>query len=145
MPADYQFRLGEAATLREGGDATIIACGIMVSAAMKAAETMAQSGIQCRVLNMATLRPVDEEAIVRAARETGAIVTAEEHLRHGGLGSIVSSVVVQHCPVPMGLVAVPDGYAESGQPDQLLARYHLTSADVEEAVRDVVRRKSASR
>ena len=143
MPDGYQFRLGKAATLREGADATIIACGIMTSAALKAADSLAGSGIHCRVLNMATLRPADEEAIVRAARETGAIVTAEEHLRHGGLGSTVSSVVVQHHPVPMALVAVPDGYAQSGKAE-LLARYHLTAADVEEAVRDVVQRKAAS-
>jgi len=142
-PDDYQFNVGKAATLREGSDATIIACGIMTSAALRAAATLADSGIQCRVLNMATLRPADEEAIIRAATETGAIVTAEEHLPHGGLGSIVASVCAQHRPVPMKLVALPDGYAESGKPDELLERYHLTPTDVEEAVRDVVRRKTS--
>ena len=141
LPADYQFRLGKAHTMREGNDATIIACGIMVAAAMKAADALARSGVQCRVLNMSTLRPIDEQAIVRAAAETGAIVTAEEHLAQGGLGAIIASVAGQRCPVPVRIVAVPDGYAESGKPDELLARYHLTPADVEAAVRDVLQRK----
>ncbi len=144
LPEDYKFQLGKAAVLREGKDATVIACGIMTSAALKAAEFLAAAGVQCRVLNMATVRPVDSEAIIRAANETGAIVTAEEHLPHGGLGSTVSTVVVQNCPVPMSLVAIPDGYAQSGKPDQLLERYHLTAADIEKSVRDVVRRKGAA-
>ena len=141
VPEGYKFRLGKAATLRDGPDVTIIACGIMVSAALEAAERVAAAGVRCRVLNMATLRPLDEEAVIRAARETGAIVTAEEHLRHGGLGSAVSSVVVTGCPVPMELVALPDGYAESGRADELLDRYHLTAADVENAVLQVLKRK----
>lgn len=142
LPPDYQFRLGKAATIREGRDVTIIAYGIMTVAALKAAESLAASGIQCRVVNMSSLRPLDEAAILQAARETGAIVTAEEHLRQGGLGSLVASVVAQHAPVPMSIVAL-DGYAESGKAEELLAKYHLTSRDVERAVRDVLRRKTA--
>ncbi len=142
LPPSYRFQIGRAATVREGTDLTIIACGIMVAAALEAAERLAGQGVQCRVLNMATLRPIDEEAIARAAAETGAIVTAEEHLRAGGLGSIVASVVAQRRPVPIEFVALPDGYAESGKPEELLVKYHLTAADVEGAARRVLRRKA---
>ena len=93
---DYRFSLGKAVTMRQGNDATIIAVGIMVAAALEAAEELGREGISCRVLNMSTLKPVDEAAIVRAAAETGAIVTAEEHLEHGGLGSVVARVAARH-------------------------------------------------
>jgi transketolase len=126
--------------LRDGHDATIIACGIMTGAALKAAETLAAEGVQVRVLNMGTIRPTDTEAVVKAAQDTGAIVTAEEHLPQGGLGSIVATVLAEHHPVPMKLVAL-QGYAESGKADELLAKYRLTPADVAAAVRDVVARK----
>ena len=139
---DYKFVLAKAETLRKGGDATIVACGIMVSAALDAAEELAGDGISCRVLNMATVKPLDEEAIVRAAEETGAIVTAEEHYVLGGLGSLVSQVVARERPVPVEVVALK-GYAESGAPEELLAKYHLTSKDVEEAVRKSVGRKAS--
>ena len=139
--ADYAFELGKAERLREGGDATIIACGIMVKVALDAADTLAQEGIACRVLNMATLQPADVEAIVTAAQETGAIVTAEEHLRHGGLGSIVAQALGEGYPVPLEMVAL-DRYAESGPADLLLEKYGLTAADVAEAVRRAVRRKA---
>ena len=137
-----KFVLGKAETLREGGDATIIACGIMVSAALEAAEELAKGGIACRVLNMATLKPLDEEAIINAAGETGAIVTAEEHYVLGGLGSLVSQVVAGASPVPVEVVALK-GYAESGAPEELLAKYHLTSKDVEKAVQKAVGRKAS--
>ena len=136
-----KFVTGKAETVREGADATIIACGIMVHAALEAAKGLAHEGIECRVLNMATLKPLDEEAVIQAARKTGAIVTAEEHYILGGLGSLVSQVVSRESPVPMQSVALL-GYAESGTPEQLLAKYHLTSADVEEAVRKAVSRKT---
>lgn len=138
---DYQFKLGKAVTIREGDDATIIAVGIMVSAALRAAENLSKGGVSCRVLNMPTLKPIDREAIVKAARETGAIVTAEEHLEHGGLGSRVAQVVAEECPVPISFVAIKDCYAKSGKPEQLLERHCLTPADIEKAVRSVVGRK----
>lgn len=141
LPSDYRFRVGQAARLRDGKDVTIIACGIMTAAALRAAEKLAREGTSCRVLNMATLQPADKAAIVVAAEETGAIVTAEEHLRHGGLGSIVSTIVAQRYPVPIEIVALPDGYAESGKPDELLVKYHLTPGDIEQAVRRVLARK----
>ena len=102
---------------------------------------MAASDIKCKVLNMATLKPVDKEAIAMAARETGAIVTAEEHYVLGGLASMVSQIVSGEAPVPMESVAL-EGYAESGSPDQLLTKYHLTPRDIVEAVRKAVRRKA---
>ena len=136
----YDFQLGRSETMRQGSDATIIACGIMVAAALEAAESLSATGLQCRVINMATLKPLDEEAVTRAARETGGIVTAEEHYRHGGLGSLVSQTVAGTHPVPVEMVA-QDRYAESGKPDQLLAKYGLTASDIEQAVRRVVKRK----
>jgi transketolase len=139
----YQFVLGKAALLREGHDATIIANGIMVAAALDAAESLAKQGIDCRVLNMATIKPLDIDAITKAAVETGAIVTAEEHLEHGGLGARVAQVVVQHRPVPISFVAIKDMYAQSGSSEELLRRYGLTAADIEKAVKATVLRKKA--
>ena len=139
-PETYTFQLGKAEKIREGTDATIVACGIMVQAALDAAEALSQESIQCRVLNMATLQPADVQAIATAAQETGAIVTAEEHLRHGGLSSIVGQVLGETYPVPMETVAL-DRYAESGTPEGLLEKYGLTGTDVAEAVRKAVRRK----
>ncbi len=141
-PEGFQFRLGKAATFHKGDNAAIIACGVMVNAALEAAETLTQEGIQCRVLNMATVKPIDADAIVKAARETGAIVTAEEHLRHGGLGSVVAQVLGENAPVPLKLVALDD-YAESGKPEELLKKYGLTHVEIEDAVRSVIKRKAA--
>ena len=138
---DYRFELGKAVTMRQGKDATIIAIGVMLSPALEAADNLSRQGIDCRVLNMPTLKPVDEAAIVKAAGETGAIVTAEDHLEHGGLGSIISQVVARRHPVPMEFVAVKDTYAKSGKATELLQRYGLTAKDIEQAVREVVKKK----
>ena len=138
---DYSFGIGKAETMREGTDATVVACGVMLKAALDAGENLAREGIQCRVLNMATLQPVDVEAIVTAAQETGALVTAEEHLRHGGLGSIVAQVLGERLPVPLEMVAL-DRYAESGAPALLLEKYGLSPEKVAEAVRRAVGRKA---
>ena len=137
----YRFNLGTAVTMRQGNDATIIAIGLMVSAALEAAESLSQGGIDCSVINMSTLKPIDEVAIKKAAAETGAIVTAEEHLEHGGLGSSVAQVVAKHQPVPMEILAIRDTYAKSGKPDELLRRYGLTAKDIEQAVLRVIKRK----
>lgn len=139
---DYRFNLGKAVAMRQGNDATIIAIGIMLSAALEAADNLKRQGIDCRVLNMPTLKPIDEAAIVKAASETGAIVTAEDHLEHGGLGSIISQVVARHHPVPMEFVAIKDTYAKSGKATELLQRYGLTAKDIEQAVHSVIKRKS---
>ncbi len=140
--ADYRFELGKAVTMREGGDATIIAIGLMVPAALEAAQNLGKEDIDCRVLNMPTLKPMDEAAVVKAAVETGAIVTAEEHLEHGGLGSAVTRRLAQRQPVPVELVAIKDTYAKSGESAELFRRYGLTAGDIEQAVRRVVGRKS---
>jgi transketolase len=137
----YRFNLGKAVTMRQGNDATIIAIGVMVAAALEAAENLKRDDIDCRVLNMPTLKPIDEAAIKKAAADTGAIVTAEEHLEHGGLGSKVAQVVARHHPVPMELVAIRDTYAKSGKPAELLERYGLTAKDIEQAIRGVMKRK----
>jgi len=138
---DYRFNLGKAVTMRQGKDATIIAIGIMVAAALEAAENLKQEGIDCLVLNMPTLKPIDEAAIIKAAADTGAIVTAEEHLEHGGLGSIVARVITKYHPAPIEFVAIKDTYAKSGTAAELLQKYELTAKDIEQSVRAVVRRK----
>ena len=137
----FTFRLGKAETLRSGNHVAIVACGIMVATAMDAADNLAKMGIQCRVINMATLQPLDEAAVAQAAAETGAIVTAEEHYIHGGLGSLVAETVGRTTSVPVEMVALKR-YAESGKPEQLVAKYGLTSGDVEQAVRRVLQRKA---
>ena len=138
---DYRFAIGKAVSLREGKDGTIIATGIMVAHALSAAQNLALNGIDCRVLSMPTIKPIDVDAIVKAAKDTGAIVTAEEHLRQGGLGSAVAQIVAEQRPVPMSFIALNDIYAKSGKPGELLQRYHLTSDDIEGAVRSLVLKK----
>jgi len=140
-PESYRFTLGKAVTMRQGRDVTVIAMGIMVAKALEASDILARQGIDCRVINMHTLKPLDEEAIVQAASETGALVVAEEHLAHGGLGSRVAQVVTREKPVPMGFVNLKDSYALSGKPEELLQKYGLTAKDIVEAVRGVVERK----
>jgi len=138
---DYRFNLGKAVTMRQGGDATIIAIGTMVAMALEAAENLKRKGIDCRVLNMPTLKPIDEAAIIEAATETGAVVTAEEHLEHGGLGSIIAQVLARHQPVPMEFIAIKDTYCKSGKAAELWQRYGLTAKDIEKAVHAVIKRK----
>jgi len=137
---DYQFEIGRASELRPGNDVTIIAIGIMVATALEAAENLAKEGINARVINMSTLKPIDEAAIIQAVKDTGAIVTAEEHLEHGGLASIVAQVAAKHAPAPMEFVAL-HRYAESGPPPELLKKYGLTASDIEAAVKKVLKRK----
>jgi transketolase len=134
------FEIGKAITVRAGDDVTVIANGLLVAVALEAAQELAATGISARVIDMHTAKPIDEETIVKAARQTGAIVVAEEHLAAGGLGSAVASVVAQTIPVPMAYVNLGDRYAESGDPEGLLEKYGLTSSAVVDAVRRVVRR-----
>ncbi len=141
---DFRFRLGEATVLREGTQATIIAIGTMVVTALEAAENLTKEGFDCRVLNMSTLKPLDEAAVIRAASETGAIVTAEEHLQHGGLATAISMVLTQYRPVPAEFVAIKDTYAESGPPAQVLQKYGLASGDIERAVRSAIGKKTGN-
>lgn len=139
----YQFTIGKADMLRTGTDVTVIALGLMVAPALETADKLKQEGISCRVLNMSTLKPIDENAIILAAKETGAVVTVEEHLEHGGLGSLVSQVVVKYHPVPVEFVAIKDVYAKSGKPAELLEKFGLTSKGIEQAVRVVLNRKNS--
>ncbi len=129
----YQFAIGKAALLREGSDVTIIACGLLAAAALEAAEKLAAKGINARVLNMASIKPLDADAVERAAKETGAIVTAEEHTVKGGLGSAVAEVVVDRYPVPVKMVGIQDRFGQSGLPEQLLVEYGLTADNIVQA------------
>lgn len=140
-PKSYHFTLDKAMTMRQGTDATIIAAGIMVAKALEAADILAKQDIDCRVINMHTLKPLDEVTIVEAASETGAIVVAEEHLAQGGLGSRVAQTVTRKKPVPMEFVNLGDRYASSGRAEELLQRYGLTAGDIEESVKSVVKKK----
>jgi transketolase len=140
-PKSYHFTLDRAMTMRQGTDATIIAAGIMVAKALEAADILAKQDIDCRVINMHTLKPLDEATIVEAASETGAIVVAEEHLAQGGLGSRVAQTVTRKKPVPMEFVNLGDRYASSGRAEELLQRYGLTARDIEESVKSVVKKK----
>lgn len=146
MPHIYQadncpFEIGKANVVRQGDDLTIIGCGIMVSMALDAAAILAQEGIEARVLDMHTIRPMDTGAIAAAARETGAIVTAEEHLLQGGMGSNIARIVAAAWPVPMRFVGLADTYVESAEPDDLLKKYHLTEQDIVAAAREAVAAK----
>ena len=126
MP-EYKFELGKGVTMRDGNDVTIAATGFMVHVAVEAAEKLAAEGISARVINIHTVKPLDTEIIARAARETGAIVTAEEHNVIGGFGSAVADAVCAECPVPVLKVGVQDLYGKSGKVPALLEEYGLTS------------------
>jgi transketolase len=137
------FEIGRANIVREGEDLTVVGCGLMVAAALDAAVMLAAEGIEARVVDMHTIRPMDEDAIVAAARETGAIVTAEEHLLHGGMGSNIARIVAANHPVPMRFVGLADTYTDSGEPEDLLVKYGLTSQDIYRAAREAVAAKWA--
>lgn len=134
------FQLGKAITLRPGKDITLIANGLMVAPALEAAQQLADQGVDARVLDMHTIKPIDEEAVIAAARETGRIVVAEEHLLHGGLGSVVAMTTARHHPVPMRFVGLNNTFAESGKPDDLLKKYGLTSGSILNTARDLLKK-----
>lgn len=123
---DAEFVPGKSTTLADGSDVTIMACGIMTQQALQAAKMLAEEGISARVINMSSIKPIDEEAIVKAVKETGAIVTCEEHTVMGGLGSAVAEVVVRQCPVPMAMVGTEDVFGQSGKASEVLKVYGLT-------------------
>lgn len=131
----YEFKIGKGVTLAEGNDVTIVATGIMVDVALEAKEELKKEGINARVINIHTLKPIDTEILVKAAKETGAIVTVEEHSVIGGLGSAVSEVLSEELPVPVLKVGVQDVFGESGLPNQLLEAYGLTTNNVVEKVK----------
>jgi transketolase len=137
----YTFRIGAAPVVHDGSDVSIVACGIMVAESLAAADALAAEGISARVINCATLKPLDERTLLAAARETGAIVTAEEHTILGGLGGAVSELTASHHPVPVERVGIMDRFGESGQPRQLMEKYGLTAKEVAAAARHVIARK----
>ncbi len=138
---DYRLEVGKAHVEREGSDVAIVGTGVMVSIALEAADLLAESGISARVINMHTLTPADEATLLAAARETGAIVTAEEHYIHGGLGSIVAQIIGRSHPVPLEMVAL-HGYSESGKAEELMQKAGLTPEAVKQAAERAISRKT---
>lgn len=141
LPEGHIFELGRANVLRKGSDVTLIANGTLTHRMMKAADILAARGIEARVLNMATVRPIDEEAIIAAANETGAIVTAEEHSIYGGLGSAIAEVVVDHAPVPMKRLGVPGIFAPTGSAEFLLDEFGMAPAAIADETEALLKRK----
>ncbi|AFA47173.1 transketolase family protein [Acetobacterium woodii] len=139
--ADYQFEVGKAGLLKDGQDVTIIATGLMVGAALEAAELLETEGISARVLNMGSIKPIDVAAIEAAAIKTGAIVTAEEHSIIGGLGGAVAEVLGEVAPVPLERVGVKDLFGQSGKVAPLMEKYGLTANDIVAAAKKVIKRK----
>ncbi|MCX5889431.1 MAG: transketolase family protein [Deltaproteobacteria bacterium] len=137
----YRFELGRGSVLRLGGDVTLMGLGVMVHACLEAADLLAGAGIAARVVNLSCLKPLDWELVVACARETGAVVTAEEHMVAGALGSAVSEILSEHYPVPVKRIGLRDTFGISGKPELLLKHFGLTAADVAAAARQVIARK----
>lgn len=129
----YHFEWGKAEVLRQGSDVSIFATGIMTAKALDAAETLAKQGIQAEVINVHTIKPLDEETVIASAKKTGKVVTAEEHSIIGGLGSAVAEVLARQCPTKQAFVGVQDSFGESGSPDDLLEKYGLTAEAIVKA------------
>lgn len=142
-PDDAPFTIGKANKLADGKDVTIVANGLMVAPALEAAEALTSQGISARVLDMHTVKPIDRDALAAAAKDTGAIVVAEEHLAHGGLGSVVAMNVAEIHPVPIRYVNLHDSFGESGSPEALIEAYGLTAAKVAEAAKAAVAAKKS--
>jgi transketolase len=138
---DAPFQFGKADTLIDGKDVTIIACGLQVWEAILAEEILSGEGMSVRVINMHTIKPIDVEAIVKAAKDTGAIVTAEDHQKHGGLGGAVAEILAQHYPVAQEFVAINDTFGESGVGTELMKKYGIDKEAIVKAVRKVISRK----
>ena len=137
---DYKFEIGKGVELKGGSDVTIIATGLMVQEALKAAETLKAEGIDARVINIHTIKPIDKDIIIKAAKETGAIVTAEEHYIMGGLGSAVTEVVCEGAPCPVKIIGT-DRYGKSGKPAELFEEYGLTEENIANKVREIIKLK----
>ncbi len=139
--ADYRFQIGKAHVFHPGKDCAIIATGIMVAEALKARESLLAEGIDAGVINMSTIKPLDAEAVIAAAKRCGAVVTAEEHSIIGGLGSAVAEVLVESSPAPLVRIGVRDQFGTSGEPDGLLQHYRLSAADIKAAVHEAIKKK----
>ncbi len=133
---DYKFEMGRGITLKEGSDLTIIACGLTVSTSLEAAEILEQEGIHAAVVNMHTIKPIDKELIIDAAKKTGRIVTVEEHSIIGGLGSAVCDVTGEYCPVPVHKIGINDTYGESGPAKDLIVKYGLDGNSIAENIKE---------
>ena len=139
---NYKFRLGKGVVVKDGTDVTLIACGIMVEVALRAAELLAADNISAAVVNISTIKPIDAALIAKMAEQTGAVVTCEEHNIIGGLASAVAEVLVEKCPVPMERVGVEDKFGQSGLPDELLKAYGLTAEHIAEKAKAAIARKA---
>ena len=138
---DTKFKIGKSIILREGKDVSIVACGALVTNSLDAASILSEEGIEATVVNMHTLKPIDVETLTRVAKETGAIVTAEQHVLDGGLGSCVASVIAREFPIPIEMIGIDNRFGQSGDPDILFKEYHLTAEDIVKSVRKVIKRK----
>ena len=138
---NYKFEIGKGVKLTDGNDVAIIATGLMVNEALIAQETLKAEGINARVINISTIKPIDKDIVLKAAKETGAIVTAEEHSVIGGLGSIVSDLVSQECPVPVAKIGINDTFGISGPAGDLLDKYGLRATNIVEACKKVIAKK----
>jgi transketolase len=139
---DANFVIGKADLLIEGTDVTIIACGHLVWKSIEAAQQLAEKGISAEVINMHTIKPLDEKAILDSVRKTKCVVTAEEHMMNGGLGEAVSQVLARQFPAPQEYVAVNDTFGESGKPEELMVKYGLDTINIVEAAQKAIQRKS---
>ena len=141
FPPDHRFEIGKGCEMRAGHDMTFVTTGLMTAPAIAAAEVLEKEGISARVVHIATIKPIDQEIVLKAARETGAIVTAEEHSIVGGLGGAVAELLVEGHPVPVKRVGVHDRFGTSGKAEELLKYFGLTSEDLVEAAREIVQKK----
>ena len=140
-PADQIFEIGKAQVIQEGKDVTIFACGLMVWKAIESAEILKAQGIEAEVINIHTIKPLDVEAVLKSVEKTRCVVTAEEHMRNGGLGDSIAQLLVLNDPVPMEMIAINDIFGQSGTPDELLKVYHIDTPDIVEAAKKVINRK----
>ncbi|KJZ89005.1 MULTISPECIES: transketolase family protein [Clostridium] len=135
----YKFEIGKGTEIKKGDDAAIIATGMMVQKAIEAAKYLESEGIHVRVINISTIKPIDKEIIIKAAKETKGIVTAEEHSIIGGLGSMVSSVVCDKYPCKVKMIGIEDKFGESGTPDELMEKFKLTSYAISESIKEIIK------
>ncbi len=141
---DYKFEIGKANIVRDGKDATIISCGVMTSEAMKASDMLAREDLSIRVVNMSTIKPLDNDTVIKCARDTGAIVVAENHNIYGGLGSAVAEVISENFPIPLQRIGIKDKLGEAGQNHELMEKYEMSAKYISEAIKKVIERKSKS-
>ncbi|OGC24230.1 transketolase [candidate division WOR-1 bacterium RIFOXYB2_FULL_37_13] len=138
---DYKFKIGKGIVMREGKDVSLFACGIMVAMALEAAENLGKENISAEVINLHTIKPIDQKLVIKSASKTGAVVTCEEHSIIGGLGSAVSEILAENYPAPIKRIGVKDTFGESGNPKDLLVKYGLTSQEIVKAAKSVIARK----